>query len=115
MNTITPLSIYLFGLLDKINTFCVVGIIVALGLSVPFIVTAGVENDWLPIKKYWKIYVSVLSTLVLTATFLPSSKTYAAMVILPQIAQSDVIKKDVPEMYEAAKNLLLDNTKKAEK
>lgn len=62
--------------------------------------------------RYYKLFFPITILSFLLAVFIPSSKTYAAMVILPKIAQSDVIKKDVPEMYEAAKNLLLN--KKAE-
>jgi hypothetical protein len=33
---------------------------------------------------------------------MPSSKTIAAMVVIPEIANSDVIKRDIPDIYEAA-------------
>ena len=40
---------------------------------------------------------------ILTAwALMPSSKTIAAMVIAPAIANSEVIKRDIPDIYEAA-------------
>lgn len=42
----------------------------------------------------------------ITATFTPSSKTIAMMYVIPKLADSEVIKKDVPEMYEMAKEAL---------
>ena len=40
------------------------------------------------------------------SVLLPSSKTIAMMYVIPKMADSEVIKKDVPEMYEMAKEAL---------
>ena len=104
MNSITPFSIYLFGILDGLKVLAVSLVLVELCIFiVSVILTEG--EAW---TRYKYVALSTIFFCCLLAVFIPSSKTYAAMVILPKIAQSDVIKKDVPEMYEAAKNLLLD-------
>jgi len=55
-----------------------------------------------------KLFISgfiFLSLAVLT----PSSKTIAMMVVIPAIANSEVIQKDVPELYSLAIDALKEN------
>ena len=44
----------------------------------------------------WAVVPLILSSII------PTSKDFALIYVLPQIAQSEVIEKDVPELYNAA-------------
>lgn len=45
-------------------------------------------------------------------TLTPSSSTIAMMVVIPQIAESKMVQKDLPELYNAAVEALKNNLKK---
>ena len=47
---------------------------------------------------------TLISAIILSLilTFIPNSKVLATMIILPEIANSEVIKKDLPEIYNLA-------------
>lgn len=54
--------------------------------------------------------VAALTVLLATvATLLPSSKTAAAMVIVPAIANNETIRKESGELYDLAKQALRDS------
>lgn len=56
--------------------------------------------------------------LLIMQALIPSSGTFAAMTIIPGIANSDVIKKDLPDLYQAAMDKLKESLgveKKVEK
>jgi hypothetical protein len=44
--------------------------------------------------------------LVLVATLMPNSKTIALMVVVPAVMNSEPIQKDLPELYQMAKEAL---------
>jgi len=111
MNSITPFSIYLYGLLDNLHTAAMIVVLVTGLLAFIAFLACFAENELDLLKPHWKKVVYSWLAILIFTIFMPSSKTYAAMVILPQIAQSDVLKKDVPEMYEATKKLLLETVK----
>ena len=46
------------------------------------------------------LILSIISAAIVT--FIPNKQTFAAMIIIPEIAKSDVIKKDLPEIYDMA-------------
>ena len=55
---------------------------------------------------------------LLAAVFVPTSKEYAMMKVLPKLANSEIsqqIQKDMPEMYTLAKDALKEMIKPAEK
>lgn len=56
---------------------------------------------------YACIFVGTLHTLM------PTSKTIALMAVVPVIVNSSVIQKDVPELYEAAKEAAIAKLKEA--
>jgi hypothetical protein len=62
------------------------------------------------------VLASVFVFLLMLCAFLPSSKTAAAMVILPKIANSEMVTKEIPkeisELYTLAKEALVEVTKK---
>lgn len=101
----TPFTIYLWQLADSIkDLFGVVAII--LGCAAGFLLfIATLEQEALLVK---------IGAILLVATFLfgactaliPSSKTIAMMIAIPAIANSEPIQKDLPELYQLAKDAL---------
>lgn len=53
--------------------------------------------------------LSIISSMILT--FIPNKETFAAMIIIPEIAKSDAIKKDLPEIYDMAIKKIKDELK----
>lgn len=53
--------------------------------------------------------LSIISSIILT--FIPNKETFAAMIIIPEIAKSDAIKKDLPEIYDMAIKKIKDELK----
>lgn len=51
----------------------------------------------------WFRSVGIAAAIIgITALFAPSSRTIALMYVLPRVAESDVIQRDVPELYNLA-------------
>lgn len=53
-------------------------------------------------KKWSNRFFAVTTIVFLVATFTPSSKTIAMMVVIPAIANSELVQRDIPELYKAA-------------
>lgn len=58
----------------------------------------------------WLFPVSFL--LIVLANLVPTSKTVAMMVIIPEIAHSKVVQQDLPDIYNAAVKALKDQLAK---
>jgi Na+/proline symporter len=109
------LIIYIGGLLDSLRTVLVVIALlpVAVLVAIWFGSTGEFFEDcenWNEGAKKWVkrgIWTTALSTSL--ACLLPSSNTFAAMVIVPRIIESEMIQKDMPEVYKAAKDQLLES------
>ena len=101
----SALLIYLVGIADSICTFLLIFTIALAAYSlVAFIFNTENhsekgDDDYLSGGK-----ASLISTIILSLilTFIPSSKVLVTMIILPEIANSEVIKKDLPEIYNLA-------------
>lgn len=116
---ITPFQIYLWGIADKAlgMSLCVV-IISATALMLVFMTSAATFNtdpDAESVGKHLKGAVKPLVVIIaisgLCATAIPDSRTIAAMLVLPAIAESEVIKKDLPEIYSMAVERLKESLK----
>lgn len=101
----SALLIYLVGIVDSIKnlllicTICLaVYSLVAKILNVENCSEKG-DDDYTGGGKASLISAIILSLIL---TFIPSSKVLATMIILPEIANSEVIKKDLPEIYNLA-------------
>jgi hypothetical protein len=57
-------------------------------------------------QKRYKLLGICGGLLMAVATFLPSSKTIALMVVVPAVMNSEPIQKDLPELYQMAKEAL---------
>lgn len=103
---ITALDIYLFGLLDKVDAVAFVAGLVGLitGLAWMFSVTEDFMDEYRPRLK--AACLSCCAVLILVF-LIPSQGTFAAMVLLPRIQESEIIKRDFPMLYQAARDHLL--------
>lgn len=113
---ITQFDIYLFGLLGSVKmlVFPAAMGFVAPGLLWVCLAATGSECDrenagatrlLMALKR-----ICITSAIALTILFfVPSQSTFAAMVLVPRIQQSEIIKRDFPALYEAARNHLLNS------
>lgn len=111
---ITAFDIYIYGLLTKLDgpaSFVIpLGLFASL-MSLAWWWSAFTEgaDDLLPKARRRTIAIGCISGLLACVWLaIPSANTFAAMVVIPKIAQSDVIQKDFPALYEAARKALMD-------
>lgn len=101
--TISPFIIYLFGVTDDIIAACVFLIVTCFIAFVFHTIPCFTEDK----QSYWDFYkktarfayLPIIIIGLLGATFIPSSKTVAMMVVIPAIVNSEPIQKDLPELY----------------
>lgn len=62
------------------------------------------QIQWLLVKRKWAL--AAFFTLGMLGMVIPSTKTIALMVTLPAIANSEPVQKDLPELYQLAKEAL---------
>ena len=120
--TISTSLMYWFTRLDIINIMC--GIVTFLGFFIIGIATiiycvasADTYSDEAPIvtklcKRFVKILIVPWIVALLGVIFVPTSKEMAMIYVVPHIAESQVIKQDVPELYDLGINALKDWLKK---
>ncbi len=107
---ISPFTIYLWQLADKISDALFILALISAFISGGCWLARFLEDA--ETKK-----VAVATTLIFFAsllgnTFLPSSKTIAMMVVIPEIAHSKVVQQDLPDIYNAAVKALKDQLAK---
>lgn len=112
-----PTLIYFWGIADRVSDFLKITTIASFavlgfGLFVCLMASSFEGLDTFKtimstVGKWFKrvAWTGGITGLLFVAT--PSSNTIAMMYVLPEIANSDVVKKDLPEVYEAAKKALL--------
>lgn len=103
---ITPLTIYLWQITDKIITSSFVFAVI-LGLAVLFsvifyCVSKSDGDDGAAELLIFKASIMPFILSLAMTVLLPSSKTIAMMVVIPKIAESKVIQQDLPDIYNAA-------------
>lgn len=101
----TPFTIYLWQLADNIKDLFGVATLSFGGVAGFVLFISFLEED----KNSAKIgLVALLAALISGActTLVPSSKTIAMMVAIPAIANSEPIQKDLPELYQLAKEAM---------
>ncbi len=120
---ITPSMMYWFTRASGIQTFCeVVAVIGAVFLIILIFlcVASGLEMETDDTAKaghkitktgLW-VLTPIWVVCLLGALFVPTSKELAMIYVVPHIAESDVIKKDVPELYDMGVDALKDWLKK---
>lgn len=111
---ISPLTIYLWQLADKLIAASA-ALTVAAGIAAFFAaIFSTYPDENLAAFAKSKIKVAVVSfvTLFAVGTLLPSSKTIAMMVVIPEIAHSKIVQQDLPDIYNAAVKALKDQLAK---
>ena len=101
------------GVLMCLTLFaCILGITITAfqwGINEP------IDEEQEPYKKWFKreTITAVIAALILT--FVPSSKEMAMIYVVPRLAESQVVKQDIPEVYnlgvKALKDWLMKETK----
>lgn len=105
---ITPLDIYLVSLADDLVKalglvfVCSVATIVVSGFSFIMAQDCSDRDDWQPLfrKAIRNAFITLLVSFSLIVV-IPDSKTLAAMYIIPRLANSEIVSKDIPEAGKA--------------
>jgi len=101
----TPFTIYLWQLADNLR--CLLGVVaILLGFAAGFILFISTVEQEAFLVKVGAIFLVATLLFGACATLMPSSKTIAMMVAIPAIANSEPIQKDLPELYQLAKEAL---------
>jgi len=95
---ITATDIYLWGLLGKVEVLtALVAVFSGCATAIAVFIAVFIEDKraepWIPRA------ASVFVVAVLLAVFAPSKQTFAAMYVLPALAKSEAVQKDLPEVY----------------
>lgn len=118
--TITPATMYWFTRLDGIATFfsllTFIGGFAFLFLLVFFVATKVDDTCEEPTKKVISILFKTVAPIwlfgLIGVLFTPTSKEMAMIYVVPQITESQVVKQDIPELYDLGVNALKDWLKK---
>ena len=114
MNVISAWDVYWVMQLDSIRgvaTFCLVaaGVAAAVGLAFAPLLSDMIDGGWGALGKVAKrLFAFVIAPCALCVALLPSSKTAAAMVVLPAVANSETVQTEAVDLYRLAKKALAD-------
>jgi hypothetical protein len=110
MHTISPFLVYLWTILDEVKeTYHFIGWIVS---TAAFLVTMCgcqlhyLENFWEEKAQWKKVKFSFIflwlvgAFLQLTSPLIPTSRNLATIIVAPEIVNSSVIQRDLPELYD---------------
>lgn len=113
--TITPATMYWFTRLDGITNTCaivtILGAFALLFLSIAYYATGNNTEDMYDHKTVsgiLKWFIPVWLFCLIGALFIPNSKQMAMIYVVPQITESQVVKQDIPELYDLGVNALKD-------
>lgn len=108
-----PFYIYLWGQADTLKEFLMSGGFVIFTIAVIYSFYHLIMNEELIVSKFALVLSAIT---IIFGALIPSSKTIAAMVIIPEIAKSKAIQEDLPEIYDMAiKQLKASISEKTEK
>lgn len=126
--TITPATLYWITRLDGINS----ALLASMALSIGVFLFCGWallniwaepeshlseqdEKDIKVIKKYTKISGILVLFFTILTVLTPTSKEMAMIYVVPHLAESQVVKQDIPEVYDLGVKALKDWLKKETK
>lgn len=112
----TTWQMYWLVKLDDISTACcIIGVTGSLAAVIGLIAIAvnGVKGegeaergfeDRVPgaLAKIIRRFAPVAFALLLTATLLPDTKQLAAIILVPKLVNSEVVQRDIPQVYDLA-------------
>jgi len=100
----TSWTLYWVTRLDGIGcTFAILMILLGIVLSVSTLglLILTIEDGYpRQATRPLKISISAFALLLLLSVFTPTTKEMAAILVLPKVAQSEVVTEDIPELYE---------------
>lgn len=106
---------YWFTRLDRITaTFDIItllGVFALLFLSIAYYATSSNTDEMYEhkvVKSVLKWLIPVWLFCLIGAMFIPNSKQMAMIYVVPQITESQVVKQDIPELYDLGVNALKD-------
>lgn len=104
---ITPFTVYLVLQMDAIITasqiigaFCTIITAILYAIQALLYDDKGVQDALTKLPRKLIAWLAII--FVPVSVLLPKSSTLAAMLIAPAIANSEVVQKDVPELYNLA-------------
>lgn len=113
--TITPATMYWFTRLDGITGACnIITILGAFALLFLIIGYYATDNDTENTYEHktvggvLKWFIPVWLFCLIGTLFIPNSKQMAMIYVVPQITESQVVKQDIPELYDLGVNALKD-------
>ena len=120
---ISPWLIYIWGIADRLASVLGAMIPATLVLGVvAFAIRCACESESgvskatvLSLRRICATMFVLLPISVIGYALMPSSKTIAIMVVVPAIIESDVIQKDLPEIYNLGVEALKEQLKEAAK
>lgn len=120
--TITTSTLYWITRLDRITATCstitVLGALVLLFLSIGYYATDNSTKDTHGHKiigGILKWFIPVWLFCLVGMLFIPTSKQMAMIYVVPHLAESQVVKQDIPEVYDLGAKALKDWLKKETK
>jgi hypothetical protein len=96
---ITTTQMYWIAILDSVTVTAVIGsVVLALATLGAFCFACGEEDHW------WLPFISTVMLLIFVAiaTFVPSTKTMAAILVVPKIVNSEKLQTAGNKLYELA-------------
>lgn len=111
---ITPWEIYWVLQLDSINNALLAASLIC-GLSAALVLLISVmarildemgDQAWLEVLKWSKRLFIATGALIVAVAVIPSTKTAAAMIVVPKIVNSPTIQHEAGDLYKLAKEAL---------
>lgn len=111
--TITPATLYWITRLDGINClFTIIAVFSIIAFIIGFIMwisNLDYNEEYCEAGKKITKATGIIATLALTiGLFVPTSKEMAMIYVVPHLAESQVVKQDIPELYDLGVNALKD-------
>lgn len=104
---VTPLTIYLFTLVDKIRLLLLFVWIGGSIVGIPVFIASfdlSISND---VRNKWtKRVLTVIITSIILSVFIPSTKTLAAMYVIPPIVNNESVQELPAEILSFVKEYL---------
>lgn len=118
--TITPATLYWITRLDEINCLCaIIAVFSIIAFTIGFIMliaSLDCNDEYCEAGKKITKATGIIATLALTiGLFVPTSKEMAMIYVVPHLAESQVVKQDIPEVYDLGVKALKDWLKKETK
>lgn len=126
--TITPSTLYWITRLDGINSALLTSMVVSIAVFLFCIwvligswaesespLSEQDEKDIKVVKKYTKISGILVLFFIILTVLTPTSKEMAMIYVVPHLSESQVIKQDIPEVYNLGVKALKDWLKKETK